>query len=232
VSSRLQRALEALTGRIAPRVPDFHGLLSDQCEVVVDALDALVAFTAEGAPGHGERVRALEKEGDRRRARTMVTLARAFATPMDRGSIYLAAQAIDDVLNYAKTTVREIEILGVPPDRWMRDMAVQLAAGGRALREGFARLRDDPEAAQAAALAVHKSERNAEKVYRAAVADAFAPEPFVAKLRSPDGQGVAHALEQLLLALRRREVYRHLSNAADRLDTAGRALLDIVVAEV
>jgi hypothetical protein len=41
---------------------------------------------------------------------------------------------------------------------------------------------------------------------------------------------VAPALERLLLALRRREVYRHLSNAADRLDAAGRALLDIVMA--
>jgi hypothetical protein len=51
-------------------------------------------------------------------------------------------------------------------------------------------------------------------------------------LRAEGGQGAAPALERLLLALRRREVYRHLSNAADRLDTAGRELLDIVVAEV
>jgi hypothetical protein len=36
-------------------------------------------------------------------------------------------------------------------------------------------------------------------------------------------------MERLLLALRSREIYRHLSNAADRLDSAGRALLDIVV---
>jgi uncharacterized protein Yka (UPF0111/DUF47 family) len=162
----------------------------------------------------------------------VVTLARAFATPMDRGAIHLAATAIDDVLNYAKTTVREIEILEVPPDPWMRELAEHLRAGGVSLREGFARLRDDPAAAQAAALAVHKSERNAEKVYRAAVADAFAVEPYATMLRAEGAEGAASALERLLLALRRREVYRHLSNAADRLDTAGRELLDIVVAEV
>lgn len=232
MTSRIQRAVAALTGRIAPRVPDFHGLLQDQCAVVVEALDALVAFTGDGNRADGERVRALEKEGDRRRARTLETLARAFATPMDRGAIHLAATAIDDVLNYAKTTVREIEILEVQPDRWMRGLAEELRAGGLSLRDGFARLQDDPAAAQAAALAVHKSERNAEKIYRAAVADAFAPEPYVAMLREPGGAGVAPALERLLLALRRREVYRHLSNAADRLDSAGRALLDIVLADV
>jgi len=232
VTARIQRAMAALTGRIAPRVPDFHGLLQAQCDVVVEALDALVAFMRDGAPEHGERVRALEKEGDRRQARTLETLARAFATPIDRGSIPLAATAIDDVLNYAKTTVREIEILEVPPDRWMRELAEHLRGGGVALQEGFANLRADPAAAQAAAIAVHKSERSAEKVYRAAVSDAFAPEPYLRLLGAGDGQGAGPALERLLLALRRREVYRHLSNAADRLDTAGRELLDIVVAEV
>jgi uncharacterized protein Yka (UPF0111/DUF47 family) len=232
MTARIRRAMDAMTGRIAPRVPDFHGLLVAQCAVMVEALDALVAFTREGAPEHGERVRSLEKEGDRRRARTLETLARAFATPIDRGAIHLAATSIDDVLNYAKTTVREVEILEVPPDRWMRELAEHLRVGGVALREGFAQLRDDPPAARAAALMVHKSERNTEKVYRAAVAEAFAAEPYRGLLLAGGAEGVAPALELLLLALRRREVYRHLSNAADRLDTAGRELLDIVVADV
>jgi hypothetical protein len=216
---------------MAPRVPDFHGLLAGQCAVVVEALDELVVFTRGGRPDHGERVRALEKEGDRRLALTLDTLARAFATPIDRGAIYLAATAIDDVLNYAKTTVREIEILDVPPDHWMADMAEELRSGGRALRDGFSRLRDDPQAAHERALAVHKSERNVEKIYRAAVADAFAPASFEEAI-GPDGRGGGAAFERLLLSLRRREVYRHLSNAADHLDAAGRALLDIVLADV
>ena len=228
--SRFQRAVAGLTERIAPRVPDFHGLLVAQCETVVDALDALSAFTRDGASQHGEAVRSLEKEGDRRRVQTLTTLTRSFATPMDRGSIYLAATAIDDVLNYAKTTVREIEVLEVPIDDWMREMADELRAGGVALRDGFSRLHDDPEAAQTAALAVHKAERNVEKVFRVAVADAFAPEPYAAMLRAQGPDGVGPAIERLLIALRRREIYRHLSNAADRLDTAGRALLDIVMA--
>jgi uncharacterized protein Yka (UPF0111/DUF47 family) len=231
VKGRFERAAEALTARLAPRVPDFHGLLADQCEVVVEALGELVAYTRGETPVHGERVRALEKEGDRRHALTLDTLARAFATPIDRGAIHLAATAIDDVLNYAKTAVREIEILDLVPDRWMGELAQHLLTGGEALRVGFLRLRDDPEGAHGAAMEVHKSERNAEKTYRAAVAEVFAPEPLVA-LVGPGGQGVDAALEALLLALRRREVYRHLSNAADRLDTAGRVLLDIILADV
>lgn len=228
--SRLQRAAERLAARLAPRVPDFHGLLAAQCAVVVEALDELVAYTRGGAPAHGVRVRELEKEGDRRLSVTLDTLARAFATPIDRGAIYLAATSIDDILNYAKTTVREIEVLDVPTDRWMAEMAGQLRAGGAALGDGFTVLRDDPEAAHAKAVAVHKSERNVEKVYRAAVADMFTA-PF-AQAIGPDASGVAEAFDRLLLDLRRREVYRHLSNAADHLDVAGRALLDIIFADV
>jgi uncharacterized protein Yka (UPF0111/DUF47 family) len=212
-------------------VPDFHGLLAAQCAVVVEALDELVAFASGGSARHGERVRALEKEGDRREMITLDTLARAFATPIDRGAIYIAATAIDDVLNYAKTTVREIEVLDVPRDRWLAQMAAELRDGGEALRQGFARLRDDPEAAHAQALIVHKTERNTEKIYRAAVADALASAPLLEAL-GPDGAGAGEAFERLMLALRRREVYRHLSNMADHLDTAGRALLDIILADV
>ncbi len=229
--SRLQRAAERLTARLAPKVPDSYGLLAAQCVVVVEALDELVAFTHGGTPVHGERVRELEKEGDRRQVVTLDTLARAFATPIDRGAIYLAATAIDDVLNYAKTTVREIEVLDVQPDRWMAEMAEHLRAGGAALGAGFALLRDDPEAAHAKAIEVHKSERNAEKVYRAAVADVFAAAQF-AQAIGPGAEGVPEAFDRLLLNLRRREVYRHLSNAADHLDVAGRALLDIIFADV
>ena len=206
-------------------------MLIDQCAVLVEALDVLVDFARDGEPAAGARVRELEKEGDRRQAMTLETLARAFATPIDRGAIHLAATAIDDVLNYAKTTVREMEILGLPPDRWTAELAEHLRTGALALQDGFVRLRDDPAGAHAAALAVHKSERNAEKAYRAAIAEALAP-GRIAELPALDRESVEASFAALLLALRRREVYRHLSNAADRLDTAGRALLDIVLADV
>ena len=69
-----------------------------------------------------------------------------------------------------------------------------------------------------------------EKVYRAA--DRGHVHGAVAQAIGPDARGVAEAFDRLLLDLRRREVYRHLSNAADHLDVAGRALLDIIFAGV
>ncbi len=212
-------------------MPDFHAMLASQCAVVVEALEALEDYARDGAEEDGLRVRALEKEGDRRRALTLDTLARAFATPIDRGAIHMAATAIDDVLNYAKTTVREMEILEVPPDRWTAALAGHLRVGGVALRDGYAALREDPAAAHTAARAVHKAERDAEKAYRAAVADVLAA-GRTGTLTTFDRAAVEGAIGEVLIAMRRREVYRHLSNAADRLDAAGRGLLDIVLADL
>lgn len=212
-------------------MPDFHGLLLAQCEVVADGLEALEAFLAGRDPSGGDRVRRVEEEGDRRRARTLETLARAFATPFDRDSIYAASIALDDILDYAKSTVREIEVLDLAPDAWMVRIGASLREGAIALREGFALLRDEPEQARRRALDVHRAERAVERDYRAAVAEAFSGQGYEGALAEGRPAAVAAAFADLLAALRRREVYRHLSNAADRLDAAARALTDIVVRE-
>ncbi|MEZ5081570.1 MAG: hypothetical protein R2878_13140 [Thermoleophilia bacterium] len=225
LNTRVRRAVARMTERMAPRVPDFHGMLASQSAMMAEGLDALVAFLTSGQVIDADAVRACEKEGDRRQAATLDALARAFAAPFDRGFVILASTAIDDVLNYAKATVREIETLEVPADDWMHALGAELREGGHALHAGFGALRDHPTAAGEAAADVHKRERNAEKIYRAAIAESFDPATYRALLDDP-----AVAFDRLLLALRQREVYRHLSNTADRLDLAGRTLSSIIVA--
>jgi hypothetical protein len=46
---------------------------------------------------------------------------------------------------------------------------------------------------------------------------------------SSAGSDAGKCLEFLVIRIKRREVYRHLSNAADRLDHAGDALRDISI---
>lgn len=219
-------------GHLFPRVPDFAGLMGDQCAVAVDALDAFLDLTVTAAPEHAARVRLLEKEGDRLRQRNVDVLNRSFATPFDRELTAEAIRALDDVLNYAKTAVREIEVLAVEPDQAMQDMARELRAGAVALRAAVGALGEGPEAVQANLQAVHKSERNVEKIYRSAIAELFPADGAAMLGPGPVERSVPAAFERLLDALRRREVYRHISNAADRLDAAGRTLGDIAVSSV
>ena len=242
-ASRISRLLNAMF----PRMPNFYGLLNDQCNLVVRGMDAFVAFMETGDEAMAREVRRLEHEGDKLKARNVDVLNRSFSTPFDREDVHRAIMAIDEGINYAKTTVREMEILGVEPDAHMLEMARFLHQGGRALQSGFAKLKASASEAERDAAAVRKTERRAEKVYRRAVAELFDPEHYARELaerRREPGEDLDRLLEPMdqagcdavvkglsfvMEALKRREVYRHLSNASDHMAHAGDVLHDIIV---
>ncbi len=225
-SRRYRALLTRLGGRMIPRQPDFAVLLGDQTRVVVEALDHLVAYARTGDPAAAERVASTEKRGDRLRERNLDTLNRAFITVFDRDLTAVAIRRIDDVANYAKTTVREMGMLAMEPDATVLHMAELLREGAVELSAAVAALHTDPREVQERIARVHKAERRVEKAYRAAFVELFGRGGRV------PWSGEEDDIERLLDALRRREVYRHLSNAADRLDSAGRVILDITVATV
>jgi uncharacterized protein Yka (UPF0111/DUF47 family) len=75
-------------------------------------------------------------------------------------------------------------------------------------------LRERPQVALQHATRAKKLENRAEGLYREALAELF---------QQPK------TLDDIMLMLKRREVYRHLSNAADRGDEAANIISDIVV---
>jgi uncharacterized protein Yka (UPF0111/DUF47 family) len=218
-----------LVERVFPRAPDFHRLLDDQCDLAVEAMTVFVEFMEDGAPDKGVRVRELEHCGDDLKRRNMDELNRAFATPIDREDIFRAVATLDDVIGYAKTTVREMEVLRVSPDAPMREMAALLLEGTQALQQGYAKLPGAPLDAEPDAQRAHKTERWIEEIYRGAVANLFDEERITQLVNTAGDEGKAAGVIAVVRVLRRRELYRHLSNAADRIDTAAETLRDIIV---
>jgi uncharacterized protein len=229
MSTQSSSVVTRMVDRVFPRMPDFYGLINAQCDLVCAAMDVFVDFMETGDQATGDRVRAMEKEGDDLKARNMGILSRAFATPMDREDIYRAIVTIDEILNYAKTTVREVEALEITPDSHMAEMARLLRDGSNALREGYAKLATQPASADINAAAARKAERNTEKVYRAALAELFHADEHIAALGKKTDKAEVDAMRYVIEIFKRREVYRHLSNAADRMEHAGGVLHDIVV---
>lgn len=227
--TRRTSILSRLSGRVFPRMPDFYALINEQCDLCVRAVEAFVAFAEEPTQERADRVRALEHEGDEVKARNNAILDRAFATPMDREDIYRAIVGIDQVINYAKTTVREVEVLELQPDPHMVEIGALIKGGAEALRDGYRQLTSDPHGAEEAAQAVRKAERNTEKVYRAAIAELFCIDELARSLEANEHGAGARALAAIVDILKRREIYRHMSNWADRLAHAGDELHDIIV---
>ncbi|WP_193771164.1 DUF47 domain-containing protein [Candidatus Magnetaquicoccus inordinatus] len=218
-----------LLANVYPRVPDFYTLINEQCALVSEAMEALVEYMG-GDQSKGALIGDLEKKGTEVKNRSMYVLNKSFATPMDREDIYRAITAIDTVLHYANTTIQEIGFFKLSPDQHMLDMARILSEGTDALKLGFAKLGTNPAMAEDDALAVRKSERNVEKAYRKALSNLFQPEIHLEKIKlSKEATVEGRVMGAVTEIFKRRELYRHLSNAGDQIAKAGSVLHDIVV---
>jgi len=229
MSAQSNSTVTRLVDRVFPVMPDFYGLVNEQCDLAVNAIAVLVEFMQTGDRGKAMKVRELEKQGDALKTRNTAVLNRAFATPMDREDIFRAIITIDHVINYAKTTVRELEVFALEPDEHTLEMAIQLKHGALALQSGFGKLSQDPAAAEADAQAARKAERNMEKLYRWALAELFDEDKSIRAFEAGADNVEAVTMKRVFDVLKRREIYRHLSNAADRVARAGGVLHDIVV---
>jgi uncharacterized protein Yka (UPF0111/DUF47 family) len=140
-------------------------------------------------------------------------LNRTSATPIDRRHLRFVP-SIDDILDYANTTIEEMALLHVEPNVYVERMVSLLTDAAREINMGVTRLQDHPNVANDHAVRAKALENRMETVYREAIANLF---------NVP--RDVDHVVEMLKL----REIYRHLSNAADRGDNAANVIGDIVV---
>ncbi len=220
--------LNRILDNIFPKVPDFFGLLNDQCEIMAQTMEALVVHMERG--GQGNLIRQLEGRGDEVKARNLAILAKAFATPLDREDIYRAIMSIDMIPNYAKSTVREMEVLELAPDPYMLEMVQIMNKGTAALYRGFSKQSFDPLGAVEDEQAVHASEYAVETCYRKALAALFDGDEHARQMLENQEEGIevrfmAHTIE----IFKHRELYRHLSNLGDCVFVAGTVLYDIMV---
>lgn len=192
----------------------FVRLLVEHALAVQKGMDALHKFMQTDDPKWAQAVDIVEKEADEVRRILVDELNRSFVTPFDREDIFSLSRAVDDVIDYANTTIHEMEVLKIHPDSFLVDMTSLLAAAARELAMAMERLEHNPVVASEHARRAKSAENRVEKEYRNAVAKLF--------------EG-ADDIDDILKILKYREIYRHLSNAADRADEAGNIIGDIVV---
>jgi predicted phosphate transport protein (TIGR00153 family) len=195
--------------------PDrFINLLIQQAEFAVEGMQALQEFVKKRDDALAKRVGEVEKEADEVRRVLIDELNRTFVTPIDREDIFALSLSIDDILDYANTTIEEMAMLHVEPNAYIERMVSLLTDAAREIKMGVTRLQDHPNVANDHAVRAKALENRMETVYREAIAHLF-----------NDPRDVDHVVEMLKL----REIYRHLSNAADRGDNAANVIGDIVV---
>jgi len=189
-------------------------LIHEQAALTLAGLDALKAYM-DGQDGTAAaNLVSKEKEADEVRRILIFELNKTFITPFDREDIFALSRTIDDVLDYAYSTLSEMEILKVRPTPFMQRIASLLRDAAYELLQAVDRLQSHPGVANEHAQRAKALENRIEDVYREALADLFS--------------GVEDT-KHIVKMLKQREVYRHLSNAADRGDEAANVIANIVV---
>jgi uncharacterized protein Yka (UPF0111/DUF47 family) len=190
------------------RKVDFFDLLLRQAEKTLGGCDALARFLRSQASA--EDVRRWEQEADDIRRVLIDELNQTFITPIDREDIFALSRAIDDVLDYAKNTVDEMEVFEVSSNEHLCEMAVLLKEGAQQLAAAMRHLKNNPNVASDYAVRAKRIENGMNEKYLTALKDLFS------------GQDI-----RLMFSLR--EIYRHLNRSADRVDEAANIIGDIVV---
>ncbi len=192
----------------------FIHLMHEQATLTLEGMDLLKAYLSYPAKQLADELTMKEKEADESRRILIDELNRTFITPFDREDIFALSRAIDDIIDYAYSTMTEIVILKVDPTEYMVRMCSLLRDAAYELMKAMEQLQDHPAVAAEHAQRAKALENRVETVYREALADMFQD---------------AEDVKGLVKIMKLREVYRHLSNAADRGDEAANVLADIIV---
>lgn len=189
---------------------DFYKLLFQQSKKVEEGMNALVTYMKEPHPLNGEAVLRLEEEADDIRKTVVEELNKTFVTPIDREDIFALSRAVDDIVDYGKSTVEEMMAFQVKPNKHTAFMAAGLFEAAAAISASIELLPVDSEEAMEKVIYAKKRENYVEHCYREALVELF------------KGTNVVNILKF-------REIYRHMSNAADHGDEAANIIGNIIV---
>jgi uncharacterized protein Yka (UPF0111/DUF47 family) len=198
---------------LKPRKDRIIERLINQAEACCCGLQGLVAYMTSPTPENAKVVREAEERGDEERRLLIDELNRTFVTPLDREDIFALSRAIDDVLDYAYSTLDEMSLFGLKPNPFLVDMSTLLYDAGKEIHMAMQRLLEHRAVANEHAIRAKQLENRVEKLYRQATAALF--------------QQKVESVEGVLDILKLREVYRHISNAADRADGAANIIADV-----
>ncbi len=200
----------SLIGKLFPRETNFYKMLSHQAAKTLEGIEALEAFVENQNEENAKRVMEVEGEADELRKTLIEELHHTFVTPLDREDIYALSRAIDEIVDYANSTVDEMRVYEVASDDHLRQMVDILRKAAHEISDAMNILETHPGIAMEHAVKTKFYENTMEKAYHTALADLFKKKDTVYMLKM-------------------REIYRHLSNAADRSDEAANIICSIVM---
>lgn len=189
---------------------DFYCTLILQAQSIRDTVAALRAFCDDPTPENGDFVKTREREADQIHYQLVDAINRSFITPIDRDDLFRLSTSIDDLADYAWTTVKDLHIYDIPPDKNLCSMVSILLQMADGLLISVTNMKSNRALAAAEAKKVKKLENTMNVRYHESIAELFTSDDFKKILKY-------------------REIYSHMNHASDKGDMSANLIQDIMV---
>jgi len=192
---------------------DFYELLEKHSKIVYEGNKLLRQFMDDSNRDDSiaEQIYSYEREADEIRRILIDSLNQTLITPFDRQDIFGLSREIDNLIDYAKSAVEEINLFRIKPNEHLINMTRVLEKGTLELYEAITNLKQHLNIAKEHAVEAKKTENYMHHLYLEALADLY------------------NNNNEASYMLKMREIYRHLNRSSDRCDEAANFILDIIV---
>jgi len=189
---------------------DFYKMISDQAIATTNGVKKLQEWLISRSEEDYKLLFSQVIEADRIRFHMQDNLIEAFSTPFDRQDIYSLSVEMARILEYAKSTLQEMEAFAVDTDSTILHMVEQLHIGTDKLAEAIGGFKEDPLLSKIQIIDIRKVQVTIQNDYRVGMVGLF---------KGTD----------IMYAMRYREVYHHIKDAAIHLGYTTDVLHKIVV---
>lgn len=189
---------------------DFYTVLAQQAQVIVDTVSALCVFCENPTQENGDFVKSMEEEADRLHNKLVDAIHHSFITPIDREDLFRLSTSIDDLADYSWTTVKDLRIYNIQPDKNLLSMAEILRQMAQGLLTCVTHLGKNHAMVASEATKVKKLENALNVRYHESITELFATDDFKSILKY-------------------REIYSHMNHASDKGDICADLLHNIIV---
>jgi len=196
--------------RLFPIKRDFYKMIGNQAQASTNVVGHLCLWLSDRSEENFQLLLLEAEAADQFRFTMEDNLIEAFVTPFDRQDIYSLSVEMARIVEYTKSTLTEMEAFKVGTDPIILKMLQQLKKGTDQLAEAIELLRNNPLKSKIQIGNIRKVQLMIEDEYRAGMVELF---------NSPD----------LMRALKYREVYHHIKDAAMHLGYTTDVLHKIVV---
>jgi len=195
---------------ILPKNVNFYQMLFEQTQITTEGIKALLEYMITGDRTYAEKLREVEGTADLKRRVLLDELDKTFITPFEREDIYMLSRAIDDIIDYGDTTAEEMELFTLKPNDELVKMVEVILDMTKAICLAVEYLENNRNISNEHALKAKALENRAEKLYRDSLVELFKN-------------------DDIKYIFKMREIYRHLSNCADKGDLAADVIGHIII---